>query len=305
MEEGALDQAPIWSDVKTFETRPFVGLVDIIIAGYPCQPMSLAGKGLVEKDPRWLWPEVRRIVDECEPPLVFCENVSAHWNRGFQGVVRDMEERGYEVAACFATAWAVGAPHIRERLFWLALRGKLPAGLSPDAIGDGLRYLAERREGSARPTESGHALSGDSSAQRSSGSMPADASRLGCREPVRGRHGAEDPAVAGDRVADADCGGREELWLAQHDGLEGAYGDEPVRRDSDGVVNAGQAGGHTEVEPEFRRVDDGLPGWVDAAPEPTTEEKFMRVDRLRMLGNAVVPRVAAMAFAELLEEVTR
>jgi DNA (cytosine-5)-methyltransferase 1 len=63
---------------------------------------------------------VRRIVAESRPSVVFCENVPPHLHEGFDEVVSDMGELGYEVAAGVFTAWAIGAPHVRERLFWVA-----------------------------------------------------------------------------------------------------------------------------------------------------------------------------------------
>jgi len=120
MEDQTLDTAPIWSDLRSFDGRPWRGLVDIITAGYPCQPFSAAGKRRGADDPRHLWPEVARIIAETGPALVFCENVGAHLSLGFEQVSEDMESLGYRVAAGVFTAWAIGAPHIRERLFWLA-----------------------------------------------------------------------------------------------------------------------------------------------------------------------------------------
>lgn len=75
MEEGFLDKAPVWSDVRTFDGKPWRGKVDIVAAGFPCQPFSLAGKLKRESDDRHLWPDIARIIRECEPSLVFLENV--------------------------------------------------------------------------------------------------------------------------------------------------------------------------------------------------------------------------------------
>lgn len=72
-----LAQAPIWSDLRTFDARAWRGRVDIITAGYPCQPESLAGLCRGENDPRWVWSHIARIIDECQPALVFAENVDA------------------------------------------------------------------------------------------------------------------------------------------------------------------------------------------------------------------------------------
>ena len=73
MEDAALDPAPVWDDVATFDGRPWRGAVDIVTAGYPCQPFSVAGKRRGADDPRHLWPHVARIVGEVEPPFVFLE----------------------------------------------------------------------------------------------------------------------------------------------------------------------------------------------------------------------------------------
>ena len=122
MEEKILDPAPLWSDVKSFDCKPWRGKVDIITGGYPCQPFSVAGKKLGDKDPRHLWPHVRRIVSEIEPMLCFFENVGGHLQLGFEQVHNDLQGLGYKVKAGLFTAEEVGAPHRRERLFILAYR---------------------------------------------------------------------------------------------------------------------------------------------------------------------------------------
>jgi DNA (cytosine-5)-methyltransferase 1 len=122
MEGQALDQAPVWDDVATFDGKPWRGIVDIIHGGYPCQPFSIAGKKLGDKDPRHLWPHIARIVREIEPPLCFFENVGGHLRLGFEQVHDDLRSMGYRVKAGLFTAEEVGAPHRRERLFILAYR---------------------------------------------------------------------------------------------------------------------------------------------------------------------------------------
>ncbi len=122
MEEKILDEAPIWSDIKSFDGKPWRGKVDIITGGYPCQPFSIAGKKLGDKDPRHLWPYVRQIVSEVEPAICFFENVGGHLQLGFEQVHDDLQRLGYTVKAGLFTAEEVGAPHRRERLFILAYR---------------------------------------------------------------------------------------------------------------------------------------------------------------------------------------
>ncbi len=121
MEQGHIPHAPIWDDLRTFDGRPWRGSVGCVTAGYPCQPFSVAGKKRGADDPRHLWPEVARIVDECRSPLVFLENVARHLTAGFDVVARDLQGLGYTVAAMVCRAATVGAPHQRERLFALAV----------------------------------------------------------------------------------------------------------------------------------------------------------------------------------------
>lgn len=121
MEEGELDAAPLWTDTRTFAGKQWRGVVDCIIAGYPCQPFSDAGKRGGSDDPRYLWPHVRRVVSEVQPAIVFFENVSGHVSLGLREVCEDLERLGYEVACGLFTASEVGAPHKRERVFILGL----------------------------------------------------------------------------------------------------------------------------------------------------------------------------------------
>lgn len=122
-EDGSLDEAPIWSDLRTFDGRAWRGCVDILTAGYPCQPFSVAGQRRGEDDPRHLWPHVARIIRECEPNGVFLENVGNHLKLGFREVALELRDMGFRVEAGLFTAEEVGAPHRRERLFALAYAG--------------------------------------------------------------------------------------------------------------------------------------------------------------------------------------
>lgn len=115
-----LDVAPIWTDVKTFPCEEFRGKVDILVAGYPCQPFSLAGKRKGQDDPRHLWPFIQRAVAVIQPHYCFFENVAGHLTLGFKDVCHDLGELGYEIAAGLFTAAEVGAPHERKRLYILA-----------------------------------------------------------------------------------------------------------------------------------------------------------------------------------------
>ena len=122
MEAGLLDVAPLWSDLKTFPCTEFHGLVDILVAGYPCQPFSAAGKRQGENDPRHLWPYIRSAIGTMEPGCVFLENVEGHISLGLSTVISDLEELGYKVSWGIFSASEVGAPHQRKRVFILAYK---------------------------------------------------------------------------------------------------------------------------------------------------------------------------------------
>ena len=122
MEDKSLDEAPVWTDLRSFDGKPWRGVVDCITAGYPCQPFSVAGKQKGKDDPRHLWPDVYRIVREIRPRLCFFENVPGHLRLGFEQVHDDLRELGYSVKAGLFSAAEVGSTHKRERLFILAYR---------------------------------------------------------------------------------------------------------------------------------------------------------------------------------------
>ena len=85
---------PVWDDVATFDGGSWRGAVDIVTAGYPCQPFSVAGKRRGAEDPRHLWPHVARIIGEVEPPFVFLENVAHHLRLGFPEVAAGLVGMG-------------------------------------------------------------------------------------------------------------------------------------------------------------------------------------------------------------------
>ncbi|MBA3912223.1 MAG: DNA cytosine methyltransferase [Rhodobacter sp.] len=117
---GYFAPAPIWDDLRSFDARPFRGAFDIVLAGYPCQPFSAAGKRGGADDPRHLWPDVARVIGECCPEWVFLENVPGHVTLGLETVLRELWAMGYTPAAGLFSAAEVGAPHQRLRIFILA-----------------------------------------------------------------------------------------------------------------------------------------------------------------------------------------
>ncbi len=113
---------PIFNDLKelTYEDikeRTGVDGIDILTCSYPCQPFSVAGKQKGEEDPRHLWPDTFRLVQECRPTWFVGENVSGHIKLGLDTVLKDLESEGYDTRTFVIPASSVGAWHKRERLW--------------------------------------------------------------------------------------------------------------------------------------------------------------------------------------------
>ena len=124
--DGCLAPFPIWDDVCTFEGRPWRGAVDVVSGGFPCQDISVAGRGDgIDGERSGLWSEMARIVGEVGPRYVFLENSPALVGRGLGRILGDLSEMGYDsrwgvVSAAHAIAYSGHrcADHLRNR-FWL------------------------------------------------------------------------------------------------------------------------------------------------------------------------------------------
>ncbi|MDB5288560.1 MAG: putative site-specific methylase [Mucilaginibacter sp.] len=139
MEAGLLDSAPIWTNVKTFDARPFRNKIHGIIGGYPCQPFSLAGERHGIEDERHLFPYILEQIKIIGPDWVFFENVGGHLSMGYGEVRRSISNLGYRVEEGIFTAEEVGAPHRRERLFIFGIMEN--AGI----LGRGGRYFGDTK----------------------------------------------------------------------------------------------------------------------------------------------------------------
>ncbi len=248
-----------YNDVK--EINATAARPDIICGGFPCQDVSVAGAGAGLDGARsGLWREFARIIRALKPGVVFIENVSALTSRGLDEVLRDLAEVGMDATwNCFRAA-DVGAPHRRERLFVLAYSDR-----------ERVRQLAERDQRRGR----------------------------GVREAERGD---AEPLHAGEALADADGGRRERGREREQEsgGLEGSRGRLADRRGYDWGQHRfppGPAEIHrwTDAQPAVRRSAARVPFGMDRR----WRTKNWPSDRLRLLGNAVVPQCAALAFRTL------
>ena len=296
MEAGKLDAAPVFTDVKTFPYGKFRGIVDILSGGFPCQPFSAAGKRQATEDPRHLFPYIADGIRECQPRIVFLENVagiiSAKTGDGdsvLQYVLRELEGMGYRATAGIFSAEEVGAPHQRKRVYILGVREEL-GNASSDGCQDGCSeaFGEERQsqEGRVQEPQRGsnatpeladpHNSGGNQDRQptelRSGGLEQSPIHRWPSR-PGEAQQEWEEPRVVGDtKIIDRDVSNDNgELGQSECREPRGAAGE---------TINRGQA------EPQLGRASNG---------------STSRVDRLRLLGNGVVPATAAKAFVTLIQ----
>jgi DNA (cytosine-5)-methyltransferase 1 len=291
MESGELDPAPVYTDLKTFPAGLFRDAVDLITGGYPCQPFSAAGKRAGADDPRHLWPFIDHHIGIIDPGRVFFENVEGHISLGLSTVISDLEERGYDTTWGIFSAAEVGAPHQRKRVYIMADSPRNGFGQwggernlhqtdggplgSRGAITTGASEQTENMADSQRAGLEGHTGAG---ADRSEpGRVGTETDRPVGAGSVRGPdHDLADAGGAGQQVS-----------LQQYGDGESQGGDREAGRVGDSSAPAGGIPASWEPEPGVGRVVDGGPD---------------RVDRIRLLGNGVVPQCAAKAWQVLDEE---
>ena len=134
--DGSLEAFPIWSDVQTFDGRPWRGIVDVISGGFPCQDISAAGKGAgIDGERSGMWGHMARIISEVRPGSVFVENSPMLTSRGLGRVLGDLAEMGFDAKWGVMGALRLGALHQRERI-WIAANTK-KIGRFPIAYEDG------------------------------------------------------------------------------------------------------------------------------------------------------------------------
>ncbi len=125
IEDGFLDEAPIFGDIDDFiesgASKKYAGYVDVVTAGFPCQPFSVAGKKRGQDDERNKWPQTLQCIRDVRPRYALLENVPNLLNSGYFGeILSSLAEAGFDAKWCVLGANDVGAPHRRKRLWILA-----------------------------------------------------------------------------------------------------------------------------------------------------------------------------------------
>ena len=269
-----------WDDVRTFDGRPWRGIVDVISGGFPCQDISAAGSGAgIDGERSGLWSEFARIIGEVGPRYVLVENSPMLTSRGLGRVLGDLAALGYDARWCVLGAIDAGAPHERERIWILAtVADAVPSGERrderqgqdegdavgasdvPDTMHDRQRLTVQHVAGSG----------GSSSNVGRDGAVRhvADAaSELAHGSRQRSEpEGQREPTDGGENAPDANGAGRIKQRRAKP-----AEPQQP----------AAERGSWWRSEPDVGRVANGVAS---------------RVDRVRCLGNGQVPAVAALAW---------
>ncbi len=267
----------------------------------PCQPFSNAGTQGGINDPRHLWPQFQRLINECNPPVVFGEQVASKAGRAWlSGVRTDLEELGYGVGGADLCGASIGSPHIRQRLYWV---GHSPSeGLS---VGRGEQAtVGEPRpqSQSQRPSEGPEWVAdtkccrlmdaGPHNGEHHAEGRPQRNAPLNERKPSKGRShegGVADTAGGGFGEArepsELRTGGPVEP--SGSEGIPQQATDEEVSQWGRPVNPTPWDGAvwlqcldnrERRIEPRIRPLADGVPG---------------RVVKLRAYGNAIIPQVGA------------
>ena len=255
-----------FTDIRQFDGSKFMGSVDVISGGFPCQPFSSAGKRGGKSDDRYLWPEMLRVIQEVRPSWVVGENVvgleSMDGGAVLAGILTDLENAGYCPEVYSIPAISVGAPHRRQRLWIVANRNGI-SGNGGGGTRDGRAEFANENRDIRNAESAGAPTFGGISERQTANAIGVDedtTNSIGSRCKKDGR------STIGDR--------KERVGVSSH-WSEHWY----------------------EVATRICGMDDGIPGGLDGIGcVPAAKTKKGKSHRLEALGNAIVPQVAYRIF---------
>ena len=276
---------PIHGDVTTI---PRIGEIDIITGGFPCQPFSVAGKKKGKEDNRYLWPAMLKVIEQEKPAWVLGENVSGIVNMALDTCITDLEAKNYTVQPFIIPACSVEAPHRRDRV-WIIAHTK-STGTGDDE--QGIRGLSERCgewEKRMGQEDAAHVSNANSTGLQEEGAKQQATGITGVCQNVpnsKSQHDREiktgknkgqtqqlgdlfEPGNVADTERQQQQGGKQKQ-IYRESNLQR----EPRRGCQDGAKQ-------WAAEPGMGRVVNGLSG---------------RMDRIKGLGNAVVPQLVYQIF---------
>jgi DNA (cytosine-5)-methyltransferase 1 len=259
-----------YSDITKTDFSIHANTIDILTGGFPCQPYSVAGKRKGKEDERHLWPEMLRAIREIQPRWIVGENVFGlvNWSGGlvFDEVQADLETAGYEVQPYVLPAASKNAPHKRERIWFVAYsrgaecKGRQEFKKGQQYDGRGNAWSEFTPFGGLRNVTNSENIRHTSREGTNTGEPKQFHS---CKQEENKKNGSK-PFRCSD-VTDTELRGcKERRWKS----ISGKR------------YNDFQSGGF-QTQPLLRRGDDGLSNWVD---------------RIKSLGNAIVPQVVFEIF---------
>jgi DNA (cytosine-5)-methyltransferase 1 len=261
---------PIFDDIRQLKGTD-IGTIDIITGGYPCQPFSVAGKQKAEQDPRHLWPEYFRLIQELKPTWVIGENVSGHIKLGLDSVLEDLASEGYSSRTFSISAASIGANHKRERIWTVAY--------SNDS-----RDRTSQHETNSNREKINEGWQEQSFSEPSRQSEDVENSRRTLWQ--RGQFSKENEDEIGKENANQferssstskiDVANTDSKRLQRQRESSSQFNKKFTTSKSSEERQKGLGGKWWESEPRVGRVAHGIP---------------KRVDRLKTLGNAVVPHI--------------
>ena len=282
IKDGFLDEAPIFGDIDHFiksgAAKKYAGYIDVLTAGFPCQPFSVAGKKKGQDDERNKWPQTLQCIRDVRPRYAFLENVPGLLNSGYFGeILSSLAEAGFDARWCVLGADDVGAPHRRKRLWILAYPKHLrqSAAEITRSIVEGSDSDTTRTEATREPTGRGE--------QHEVLAYPNSLNQRAWEEPRQseGNPSGECPSDSSEDVAHSVSDSEGSAHGSKAWGGFERWENEDIKEWYEVGGNPTNFSGQWAIEPNVGRVAHG---------------GASRVDRLKAIGNGQVPRVAATAW---------
>ena len=283
---------PIENDVKELADDPDrIPDCDILTAGYPCQPFSVAGKQKGAEDDRHIWAYLRKIIAHKRPTWCVFENVYGHVALGLDEVLLDLETEGYATRTFIVPAAGVNAPHKRDRLWIVAYAN---GESEPDGTVDEQWMVGNAQHNGSSASTVGRSIKeasndneeGQVGTSESSGAgKPRDGAQVEGSATTRDVGNSKDngcdrwsSSTGRERSQDQQDKPRSEVWC------ESSGSGEVLSEQLCAGVSQSRLGG----------MVDGLSHWMDEPDDiPRTTNKLQdRTNRLKGLGNAIVPHIA-------------
>jgi DNA (cytosine-5)-methyltransferase 1 len=263
-----------FEDIKQFNAKEYNGTIDVISGGFPCQPFSVAGQRKGKDDDRYLWEEMLRVIGEVQPKFVVGENVTGIIGMALDTVLSDLEAQNYTTETYIIPACSKNAWHRRDRVWIVAYSNSIRRNNEQKENGQPLHN--GNRNGSTKEQSGGkqQRRTGEPGSILSNSESKLSNERENGNDTEQGKIQLQ---TGGSNSVSADTNG-----IGWENGLHGK--EQRGEAGKLGNTYTEQYRNYWETEPELGRVVDGLSG---------------RVDRLKGLGNAIVPQVAYEIFRSI------